>query len=130
MERVIHFNANLVSITKEDDVLIIGLSEGEDSEHCVLLQYQDKLTLQDIELGHTRYYIGTCDGSSGGYNCLHKVELVGKMVVFLFNQKGQELFDLERLEISLKDGDFSHVKEALRIVFEDDSSVISSTLIC
>ncbi|MEL7003302.1 MAG: Imm10 family immunity protein [Bacteroidota bacterium] len=113
-----------VSIEEDEEgILVVALINSKNENNCIMLQFQETLSDQDIELGWSKYYIGTCDGSIGNYSCIEKVHLLDNTLVFNFNKTGLSTFNVENIEISIPATEFRNVKAVLVERFELEDAV-------
>ncbi len=119
---MVKFKASLVGV-HEDEVLTIGFSDSDEQNNCVIIQYEDYQTEQDINMGWTKYHFGTCDGSIGNYKCIESIKLVGNELYIYFNELGVETFSEDILLIELLEKDLNVVRELFLRIFGDEPSV-------
>lgn len=113
------FFVNEFGISYEDEVTVLGFSEGEDSENCLLLQFSDDLNESDIKLGHTKYYIGSCDGTVGNYDCLEKIMLNENSIEFIFKSANIAEFGFTSVIVEMKKEDFENAQAVIIEHFEN-----------
>ncbi len=109
-----------VSVTEEDDVLVVGFGDGSGDDYLLFQHALDGPDEQDVRLGHDQPYVEYRDQAFGWYGHMTRVELGRDRLVVQMDAKAAAALETDGVidvRFAIDDAAFARVRDALETTF-------------